>query len=150
MTGRPGTEDAVEGPGLGQVGDLAADAVGVHVADSAGARPASRRAAAMAISVPLPSGSSPPAGIASQPDPAPSTSPWIRAPLQGVFALLEDQDARPLAGNQPSRRRSNGRHAPAGSPFQRDIRSAGHPDEAEGMDLESAPPVIITSAAPGR
>ena len=71
----------------------------------------------MAISVPPPSGRARRRGSRRSPNRsrAPRRGSGL-APPQGVFPLLEDQDAAPLAGHRPSRRRSNGRHAPPGRP----------------------------------
>ena len=55
----------------------------------------------------------------------------------------------PSPGTQPSRRRSNGRQAWLGSPFQRDMVSNNAiRTRLSGWIFESAPPVIITSARP--
>jgi hypothetical protein len=55
----------------------------------------------------------------------------------------------PSPGTQPLRRRSNGRQARLGSPCQRDIWSSRLIRiRLRGWILESAPPVIITSARP--
>ena len=73
-------------------------------------------------------------------------------PGDRVVAFFEDHDPRPLRRG-PSRRgrRRTGRQAPPGRPFQCDIWSSRLiRTRLSGWILESAPPVIITSARPGR
>ena len=118
---------------------------------SAGSSPASSSAAVMATSVPPPSGIEPAgghgvaAGAAAQ-----DLAVDPRAALPGVLAFLEDQDARPFAGHPAV---ATAVERPAGLRSARPSsatcsRASAIRTRLSGWILESAPPVIITSARP--
>ena len=139
---RPFAEDPADRPGLGQVGDDRRGAVGVDVADLVGRR-AWRRGGppGWRSRCRRPSGSSPPtgAGVAARAeaedlavDPGPAG--------QGVLALLEDQDARPLAGDPAVAGDVERPAGPRGlAPPVRHLVEQAHPDQAQRVDLGVGP-----------